>query len=46
VGVNKFAAIISVVAHHPKTPAEYRQVLKIHEELVHVSVEVQLCHEA
>ena len=45
VGVNKFAAIISVVAHHPKTPAEYRQVLKIHEELVHVSVEVQLCHE-
>jgi cation diffusion facilitator family transporter len=46
VGVNKFAAIISVVAHHPKTPAEYRQALKIHEELVHVSVEVQLCHEA
>ena len=45
VGVNKFAAIISVVAHHPKTPAEYRQALKIHEELVHVSVEVQLCHE-
>jgi len=46
VGVNKFAAIISVVAHHPKTPAEYRQALKIHEELVHVSVEVQLCHDA
>jgi len=45
VGVNKFAAVISVVAHNPKTPEEYRQALKIHEELVHVSVEVQLCHE-
>jgi cation diffusion facilitator family transporter len=46
VGVNKFAAIISIVAHHPKTPDEYRQVLKIHEELVHVSVEVQHCPDA
>jgi cation diffusion facilitator family transporter len=43
VGVNKFAAIISVVAHHPKTPEQYRQTLKIHEELVHVNVEVQTC---
>jgi cation diffusion facilitator family transporter len=45
VGVNQFAAVISVVAHNPKTPAEYRQALKIHEELVHVNVEVQMCHE-
>jgi cation diffusion facilitator family transporter len=44
VGVNQFAAVISVVAHNPKTPAEYRQALKFHEELVHVNVEVQLCH--
>ena len=43
VGVNKFAAVISVVAHHPKTPDEYRQALKIHEELVHVNIEVQKC---
>jgi len=43
VGVNKFAAVISVVAHNPKTPDEYRQTLKIHEELVHVNIEVQLC---
>ena len=43
VGVGKFAAIVSVVAHHPKTPEEYRQALKIHEELVHVTVEVQTC---
>jgi len=45
VGVNKFAAIISVVAHNPKTAAEYRNILKIHEELVHVNVEVQTCPE-
>jgi hypothetical protein len=43
VGVNKFAAVISVVAHNPKKPDEYRQALKIHEELVHVTVEVQQC---
>jgi cation diffusion facilitator family transporter len=43
VGVDKFAAIISIVAHHPKTPEEYRQALRIHEELVHVSIEVQTC---
>ncbi len=45
VGVNKFAAVISVVAHNPKTPEEYRRALKIHEELIHVTVEVQQCHE-
>jgi cation diffusion facilitator family transporter len=43
VGVNKFAAVISVVAHNPKTPGEYRQSLKIHEELIHVNIEVQKC---
>jgi len=45
VGVNKFAAIISIVAHHPKEPDEYREVLKIHEELVHVSIEVRTCQD-
>jgi cation diffusion facilitator family transporter len=44
VGVNQFAAIVSVVAHNPKAPGEYREALKIHEELVHVNVEVQQCH--
>jgi Co/Zn/Cd efflux system component len=43
VGVKKFAAIISVVAHEPKTPAAYKEPLKDHEELVHVTVEVQRC---
>jgi len=45
VGVGKFAAIIGVVAHHPKSPEEYRAALKMHEELVHVTVEVQKCAE-
>ncbi len=44
-GVGKFAAIVSVVAHRPKTPKEYRSMLKLHEELVHVTVEVQQCRE-
>jgi Co/Zn/Cd efflux system component len=45
VGAGRFAAIVGVVAHHPRTPDEYRAALKIHEELVHVTVEVQTCHE-
>ena len=45
VGTGKFAAIIGVVAHDPRTPDEYRAALKIHEELVHVTVEVHTCHE-
>ena len=44
-GVNKFAAIISVVAHQPKSPETYKELLKEHEELVHVTVEVHQCVE-
>ena len=43
VGVGKFAAIISVVAHEPRTPSFYKEGLKQHEELVHVTVEVERC---
>ena len=46
IGVKKFAAIISVVAHDPKPPAAYKEPLKEHEELVHVTVEVQRCEAA
>jgi cation diffusion facilitator family transporter len=45
VGAGKFAAIIGVVAHHPRTPDEYRAALKIHEELVHITLEVHTCDE-
>ena len=43
VGANKYAAIVGIVAHAPKTPAAYREALREHEELVHVTVEVQTC---
>jgi cation diffusion facilitator family transporter len=43
VGLNKFAAIISLVAHQPKSPEDYKAPLKDHEELVHVTVEIHQC---
>ena len=43
VAVNKFAAIVSLVAHNPKSPDAYKDLLKQHEELVHVTVEVHRC---
>jgi cation diffusion facilitator family transporter len=45
VGVGKFAAIISIVAHEPKTSDQYRELLREHEELVHVTIETQHCRE-
>jgi cation diffusion facilitator family transporter len=43
VAINKFAAIVSVIAHEPKTPAQYKEFLREHEELVHVTIEVNPC---
>ena len=43
VGMNKFAAIISLVAHEPKAPNYYKRLLAEHEELAHVTVEVHRC---
>jgi cation diffusion facilitator family transporter len=45
VGAGKFAAIVSIVAHDPKPVETYRNLFREHEELVHVTVEVQHCHE-
>ena len=47
IGVNKFAAIISVIAPDPKSPAAYKELLNRRKELVHVTVEVhqQKVHE-
>jgi cation diffusion facilitator family transporter len=36
----KFAAIISLNASQPKSPQEYKALLKEHEELVHITVEI------
>jgi cation diffusion facilitator family transporter len=46
VGANKFAAIISLVAHHPKSPEAYKAPLREHEELMHVTVEIHQCEGA
>ena len=45
VGVGKFAAIVSIVAHEPRTSDQYRELLRGHEELVHVTIETQHCRE-
>ena len=45
VGTGKFAAIVSIVAHDPKSSDSYREMLSEHEELVHVTIETQRCHE-
>lgn len=44
-GVGKFAAIVCVVAHKPRTADEYRDRLREHEELVHITIETQHCRE-
>jgi cation diffusion facilitator family transporter len=45
VGTGKFSAIVSVVAHDPKPPEHYKRLLRVHEELVHLTIEVNHCEE-
>ncbi len=45
VSAGQFAAIVSVVGHEPKSPEDYRALFREHAELVHVTVEVQRCHD-
>jgi cation diffusion facilitator family transporter len=45
-GPGHFAAIISVVTHHPRDPEHYKALLADHPELSHVTVEVNRCGEA
>ncbi len=45
VGAGKFAAIVSIVAHAPRTSDDYRDRLREHSELVHVTIETQHCRE-
>src|SRR5438034_5295562 len=45
VGIGKFAAIVSVVAHEPKNSDHYRSLLREHEQLVHLTIETQHCRE-
>ncbi|MDP9099660.1 MAG: CDF family Co(II)/Ni(II) efflux transporter DmeF [Verrucomicrobiota bacterium] len=45
VSSGKFAAIVSIVGHEPKSCEVYRAMLQEHEELVHVTIETQHCHD-
>src|SRR5947207_4409287 len=45
VGSGKFAAIVSIVAHEPRTCETYRALLREHDELVHLTIETQQCHD-
>jgi cation diffusion facilitator family transporter len=45
IGAGKFAAIVSIVAHAPRTSDDYRDRLREHAELVHVTIETQHCRE-
>ncbi|MBM4153067.1 MAG: hypothetical protein FJ220_06065 [Kiritimatiellaceae bacterium] len=46
VGVGQFSAIVSIVAAEPQSLDVYRQKCLIHEELVHLTLEVQRLHGA
>jgi cation diffusion facilitator family transporter len=43
IGAGQFSAIVSIVAQQPKTPEHYREIFREHEELRHVTIEVQQC---
>jgi cation diffusion facilitator family transporter len=45
VGIGKYAAMISIVAHEPKSCDSYRALLRGNDELVHVTIETQHCRE-
>jgi Co/Zn/Cd efflux system component len=45
VSSGKFAAIVSIVAHEFRPADEYRARLAEHEELVHVTIQTEICHE-
>ncbi|RYD42990.1 MAG: cation transporter, partial [Verrucomicrobiaceae bacterium] len=42
VSPGKFSAIVSIASREPKSPGEYRELFREHEELVHVTVEALL----
>ncbi len=39
VGPGKYATIVSLVAKHPQTPSDYAKRVRMHDELVHVTIE-------
>jgi cation diffusion facilitator family transporter len=46
VGPRHLAAIVALVTHRPRPPEHYKHLLQDHDDLVHVTVEVQECPSA
>jgi cation diffusion facilitator family transporter len=46
IGEEQYAAIVSLSARHPKSVEAYRQLIAVHEELVHLTIEVHQQEEA
>lgn len=46
VGPNRYAAIISLVTHHPRDPGHYKSLLSDLDRLAHTTVEVNACGDA
>ena len=46
IGPDQVAVIVSLVAHQPKPPEHYRSRIAQHQELVHVTIEVNQCDAA
>jgi Co/Zn/Cd efflux system component len=42
-GEGRFTAIVSILAAESRTPEDYKARFRQHEELVHVTVEVNRC---
>ncbi len=45
VGINEFAVVASVVTDEARTPEDYKARLRQHEELAHVTIEINRCDE-
>lgn len=43
VGQGKFACIVGVATANPEPPNHYKERLRVHEEPVHITVEVHQC---
>ena len=46
VGMNKYACIVSLVASKPHNLKYYREILSVHPEIVHLTVEISECSDA
>lgn len=44
-GSQKYAAIVSIVTHHPKAPDYYKGLLKSLTDIVHLTIEVHNCND-